>query len=51
MNYVIHIEVADEEMAKQVVDDTKETDSMCLITKDGDELEFGIVSISCGKKD
>jgi hypothetical protein len=47
----ITIVVADEELAKEIVEDTQETDSMCLTLENGDELEFGIVTIEYEKVD
>lgn len=34
-----------DKLAKQIVEDTEDGDSMCLTLVNGDEIEFGIVSI------
>lgn len=41
----IVIDDNDDELAKQIVEDTQDGDSMCLTLVNGDEIEFGIVSI------
>jgi hypothetical protein len=43
MSTIIHLEVADEEVAKTFVEDLQETDSICYVNEAGDEVEFGVV--------
>jgi hypothetical protein len=45
MSHQIYITVADAEVAKTFVEDTKETDSICYINEAGDDVEFGVVDI------
>lgn len=51
MSTIVHLEIADEEVARTFVEDIKETDSIAYINEAGDEVEFGVVRAEHWKKD
>jgi hypothetical protein len=46
MPFKVSFVVDDEALAEELVEDTRETDSMCFTKANGDEVEFGITKIS-----
>jgi hypothetical protein len=45
VSFVIYITVEDEATAKHVVEDTKTTDSMCIVEESGSQTEFPVIDI------
>jgi hypothetical protein len=50
MSWFVTIEVENEDKAKFLVADTQETESMCVINTDGDEVEFNVLSIQATQR-
>jgi hypothetical protein len=51
MPYKVSFVVEDQETAELIVEDTKTTDSMCLVKEDSSELEFYVLSIESEEVD